>query len=55
MARKRYNKEDILRLLREFEVHIHGSMDVVSANRTAGISDNTYYGCRKRYGTCEVI
>ena len=50
MARKRYNEEDILRLLREIEVHLHGGMDVVSACRTAGISDETYYGWRKRYG-----
>ena len=33
MARKRYNEEDILRLLREIEVHLHGGMDVVSACR----------------------
>ena len=39
MARKRYNEEDILRLLREIDVHLHGGMDVVSACRTAGISD----------------
>ena len=26
MARKRYNDEDILRLLREIEVHLHGDM-----------------------------
>ena len=50
MARKRYNEEDILRLLRETDVHLHGGMDVVSACRTAGISDKTYYGWRKRYG-----
>ena len=50
MARKRYNEEDILRLLREIEVHLHGGMDVVSACRTAGIFDKTYYGWRKRYG-----
>ena len=50
MARKRYNEEDILRLLREIEVHLHGGMDVVSACRTAGISDKTSYGWRKRYG-----
>ena len=54
MARKRYNEEDILRLLREIEVHLHGGMDVVSACRTAGISDKTYYGWRKRHGACEV-
>ena len=31
MARKRYSDEDILKLLSEIEVHIHGGMDVVSA------------------------
>ena len=41
MARKRYNEEDILRLLREIEVHLHGGMDVVSACRKAGVSDKT--------------
>ncbi|MDB9989262.1 transposase [bacterium] len=50
MAQKRYNEEDILRLLREIKVHFHGGMDVASACRTAGISDKTYYGWRKRYG-----
>ena len=50
MARKRYSEEDILRLLREIEVYLHGGMDVVSACRTAVISDKTYYGRRKRYG-----
>ena len=35
MARKRYNEEDILRLLREIDVHLHGGMDVMSACRTA--------------------
>ena len=49
MARKRYNEEDILRLLREIEVHLYGGMDFVSACRTAGISDKTYYGWLKRY------
>ncbi len=38
MARKRYNEEDILRLLREIEVQLHGCMDVASAFRAAGIS-----------------
>ena len=39
MVRKRYSEEDILRLLREIEVYLHGGMDVVSACRTAVISD----------------
>ena len=50
MVQKRYNEEDILRLLREIEVHLHGGMDVASVCRTACISDKTYYGWRKRYG-----
>ena len=53
MARKRYGEEDILRLLREIELHLHGGMDVLSACRTSGISDKTYYGWRKRYGASE--
>lgn len=39
MARKRYKEEEILRLLREIEVHLHGGMDVVSACVTTGIPD----------------
>jgi hypothetical protein len=31
MARKRYNEEDILRLLREIEVHLSGGADVLGA------------------------
>ena len=50
MARKRYSEEDILRLLREIEVHLNGGLDVISSCRAAGVSDKTYYGWRKRYG-----
>ena len=35
MARKRYEEEDILRLLREIEVHLHDGMDVASVCHTA--------------------
>jgi hypothetical protein len=38
MARKRYSDEDVLKLLREIDVHLHGGLDVVSASRKAGIS-----------------
>ena len=44
MARKRYGEDDILRLIREVEVHCNSGMDVVSACRAAGVSDKTYYG-----------
>ena len=50
MARKRYSDEDILKLLREIEVHLYDGMDVISACRKAGISDKTYYGWRKKFG-----
>ena len=50
MARKRYSDEDILKLLREVEVHILSGMDVVCACRKAGVSDKTYYAWRKKFG-----
>ena len=50
IARKRYGEDDILRLIREVEVHCSSGMDVVSAWRVAGVSDKTYYGWRKKYG-----
>ena len=40
MARKRYGEDDILRLIREVEVHCSSGMDVVSACRAAGVSQN---------------
>ncbi len=50
MARKRHSDEDILKLLREIEVHLASGSDVGSACRAAGISDATYYNWRKKYG-----
>ena len=41
---------DILKLLREIEVHLASGSDVASACRTAGISDATYYNWRKKFG-----
>ena len=48
MARKRYSDEDVLKLLREIDVHLHDGLDVVSACRKAGISDKSYYYWRTR-------
>ena len=50
MARKRYSDEDILRLLREIELHLASGRDVAAACRTAGVSDATYYNWRKKFG-----
>jgi len=38
MARKRYSDEDILRLLREMEVHLASGSDVQSACRSVGLA-----------------
>ena len=50
IARKRYGEDDILRLIREVEVHCSSGMDVVSACRAAGVSDKTYYGLHRKCG-----
>jgi transposase-like protein len=50
MARKRHSDEDILKLLREIELNLAAGNDVVSACRSVGISDATYYNWRKRFG-----
>ena len=50
MAWKRYSDEEQLKLLREIDVHLHDSLDVVSACRKAGTSDKTYCNWRKKLG-----
>ena len=50
MARKRHSDEDALKILREIEVHLHDGMDVAGACRQAGISTQTYYYWRKKFG-----
>ena len=54
MARKRHSDEDILKLLREVEVHLASGSDVGTACRTAGISDATYYNWKTKYGGMEI-
>ena len=50
IAVKRYSDEDILKLLREIDVHLHEDLEVVSACSKAGISDKAYYYWRKKFG-----
>ena len=38
MTRKRYSNEDVLKLLREIDVHLHYDSDIMSAYRKAWIS-----------------
>ena len=49
MVRKRYADEDVFKLLREIDVHLHDGLDVVSAYRETEISDKSYYW-RKKFG-----
>ena len=43
MARKRYSDEDCLKILRQVEVELAAGADVVTACRSAGISDATLF------------
>ena len=45
MARKRYNQEDILRFLREIDLHFHDGLYDVSACSTAPIPPHL---CKKK-------
>ena len=51
MARKRHSDEDVLKLLREIEMHLASGADVATACRAVGISDATYYAWRKKFGS----
>lgn len=50
MARKRHPDEDILKLLREIDVHLASGSDVAAPYRAAGICDATYYTYLKKFG-----
>ncbi len=50
MARKRHSDEDILKLLREIELHLTGGVDVATACRSAGIGDATDDNRCKTFG-----
>ena len=50
MARKRFNEEQILDILRQIELSLASGSDVAGACRSSGVSDATYYAWRKKYG-----
>ena len=50
MARKRFSDEDVIRLLRQIEVELASGATVAMACRSAGVSDVTFYGWRKKFG-----
>ena len=50
MARKRYKVEEIIRLLREFEIHQGKGLSTQESCRQLGITEQTYYRWKKEYG-----
>ena len=50
MARKRYSTEQIIRMLREAEVELGKGKKLELVIKKLGITEQTYYRWRKRYG-----
>jgi putative transposase len=54
MSRKRYSPEQIIGYLREVEVLLSKDSTVPEVCRKIGISEQTYYLWRKKYGSLSV-
>lgn len=54
MKRKRFGMEQIIRMLREAEVHLSQGKSVKLVSRELGITEQTYYRWRKEYGGMKV-
>jgi hypothetical protein len=54
MARKRYTAEDIIGHLRTIEIETGKGLAIVDACRKLGITEQTYYRCKKEYGGLRV-
>jgi transposase-like protein len=54
MKRKRFTVEQIIRMLREAEVHLSQGKSVKHVSRDLGITEQTYYRWRKEYGGMKV-
>ena len=50
MARKRFSDTNVIRLLHQIEVETATGARVADVCRSAGVSDATYYGWRKKFG-----
>ena len=53
MARKRFSDMNVIRLLHQIEVETATGARVADVCRSAGVSDATYYGWRKKFGAME--
>ena len=54
MAKRRFTPEQIIRKLREAEVHLSKGMTIPLAARQIGVTEQTYYRWRKEYGGLKV-
>ncbi len=54
MKRNRFTVEQIIRMLREAEVHLSQGKSVKLTSRELGITEQTYYRWRKEYGGMKV-
>lgn len=54
MKRKRFTVEQIIRMLREAEVHLSQGKSVKLVSRGLGITEQTYYRWREEYGGMKV-
>lgn len=54
MGRKRYTIEQIIRKLREAEIELGRGLTTPQMCRKIGISEQTFYRWRKRYGGMQV-
>ena len=54
MARKRYQPEEIIKILRLIEIEMGQDRTAGQACKSAGITEQTYYRWRKEYGGLEI-
>ena len=54
MKRNRFTVEQIIRMLREAEVHQSQGKSIAQVSRELGITEQTYYRWRKEYGGMKV-
>ena len=54
MKRKRFTVEQIIRMLREAEVHLSQGKSINLVSRELGITEQTYYRWRKEYGGMKI-
>jgi len=50
MARKKFSPEQIILKLREVEIQSGKGLDIITACRSIGISEQSYYRWKKEYG-----